>query len=125
MKAVIVNEDHSLSWGEVDHPKIGDHEVLIRISATAINRADLMQRNGFYPPPPGASEIMGLECAGEIVEVGVGCTRFKAGDKFALCWLVAVIVSMHLPMRAACCQSRMACLMSRALHCLKYLRRPG
>jgi NADPH:quinone reductase-like Zn-dependent oxidoreductase len=47
MKAVIVNEDHSLSWGDVDHPKIGDQEVLIKISATAINRADLMQRKGF------------------------------------------------------------------------------
>ncbi|MBT6583860.1 MAG: alcohol dehydrogenase catalytic domain-containing protein, partial [Gammaproteobacteria bacterium] len=81
MKAVIINEDQSLSWGEVDHPNFNDHEVLIRVSATAINRADLMQRKGFYPPPPGASEIMGLECAGEIVEVGAGCTRFKVGDK--------------------------------------------
>ena len=87
MKAVIVNKDYSLSWGEVDHPKIGDHEVLIRISATAINRADLMQRKGFYPPPPGASEVMGLECAGEIVEVGAGCTRFMSGDK--VCALLA------------------------------------
>ena len=87
MKAVIVNEDHSLSWGEVDYPKIGDQEVLVKISATAINRADLMQRKGFYPPPPGASEIMGLECAGEIVEVGAACTRFKAGDK--VCALLA------------------------------------
>ncbi len=81
MKAVIVNKDHSLTWGEVDKPKIGDQEVLIRISATAVNRADLMQRQGLYPPPPGASEIMGLECAGEIEAVGAGCTRFKSGDK--------------------------------------------
>ena len=87
MKAVIVNEDHSLSWGDVDHPKIGDQEVLIKISATAINRADLMQRKGLYPAPPGASEIMGLECAGEIVEVGAACTRFKVGDK--VCALLA------------------------------------
>ena len=87
MKAVIVNEDHSLSWGEVDRPKIGDQELLIKISATAINRADLMQRKGFYPPPSGASEIMGLECAGEIVEVGAACTRFKTGDK--VCALLA------------------------------------
>jgi putative PIG3 family NAD(P)H quinone oxidoreductase len=87
MKAVIVNEDYSLSWGEVDRPKIGDQELLIKISATAINRADLMQRKGFYPPPSGASEIMGLECAGEIVEVGSACTRFKVGDK--VCALLA------------------------------------
>ena len=87
MKAVIINENHSLSWSDVDQPEFNDHEVLIRVSATAINRADLMQRKGFYPPPPGASEIMGLECAGEVVEVGAGCTRFKAGDK--VCALLA------------------------------------
>lgn len=87
MKAVIVNEDHSLSWGEVDTPTMGDQEVLIKISATAINRADLMQRKGFYPPPPGASDVMGLECAGEIAEVGAGCTRFKTGDR--VCALLA------------------------------------
>jgi putative PIG3 family NAD(P)H quinone oxidoreductase len=87
MKAVIVNKDHSLSWSEVDRPKIDDQELLIKVSATAINRADLMQRKGFYPPPSGASEIMGLECAGEIVEVGAACTRFKVGDK--VCALLA------------------------------------
>ena len=87
MKAVLVNEDHALSWGDFDEPKVGDKEVLIRIFATAINRADLMQRRGFYPPPPGASEIMGLECAGEVVSVGASCSRFAAGDR--VCALLA------------------------------------
>ena len=87
MKAVIVNKDQSLSWDEVDQPKIGDQEVLIKVSATAINRADLMQRKGFYSPPLGASEVMGLECAGEIVEVGTGCSRYNVGDK--VCALLA------------------------------------
>lgn len=87
MKAVIVAEDFSLSWDEFDSPIPGDEEVLIRIHATAINRADLMQRRGLYPPPPGASPIMGLECAGEVVEVGGACKRYKVGDR--VCALLA------------------------------------
>ena len=61
MKAVLVNDKHELRWGETDTPEAKSGEVLIKIHATAINRADLMQRQGFYPPPPGASPIMGLE----------------------------------------------------------------
>ena len=87
MKAVVVNEDRSLFWGEVATPKISRQEVLIQISCTAINRADLMQRKGSYPPPIGASEVMGLECAGEIIEVGEDCARFRVGDK--VCALLA------------------------------------
>ena len=69
MKAVTVNEDQSMSWSDVEQPKPGIGEVMIRVHATAINRADLMQRRGFYPPPAGASPIMGLECAGEIAAI--------------------------------------------------------
>lgn len=87
MKAVIVGEDHSLSWDEFESPVPGDEEVLIKIHATAINRADLMQRRGLYPPPPGASPIMGLECAGEVVEVGSACNRYQVGDP--VCALLA------------------------------------
>jgi putative PIG3 family NAD(P)H quinone oxidoreductase len=87
MKAVVVNEDRSLFWGDVAMPKINREEVLIQISCTAINRADLMQRKGFYPPPIGASEVMGLECAGVVIEVGGDCARFKHGDK--VCALLA------------------------------------
>ena len=81
MKAVIVNEDKSLAWAEADTPSPRDNELLVRVDATAINRADLMQRRGLYPPPPGASPVMGLECAGEVVEVGSHCGRFKVGDQ--------------------------------------------
>ena len=87
MKAVLVSEDSSLSWSEFEKPVPGDQEVLIKIHATAINRADLMQRGGFYPPPPGASPVMGLECAGEVAAVGNQCTRYAIGDK--VCALLA------------------------------------
>ncbi len=87
MKAVRVNEDQSLSWEASEMPGAGHGELLIKVHATAINRADLMQRRGFYPPPPGASDIMGLECAGEVIEAGDGCRRFKPGDQ--VCALLA------------------------------------
>ncbi len=87
MKAVIVAEDYSLSWDDFDAPVPGAWDVLIKVHATAINRADLMQRRGLYPPPPGASSIMGLECAGEVVEVGSECQRYRTGDR--VCALLA------------------------------------
>jgi NADPH:quinone reductase len=71
-----------LKTGEVEVPRPSDGEVLIRVAAAGVNRADLLQRQGHYPPPPGASEILGLEVAGEIVALGtrVG-ERWKIGDK--------------------------------------------
>ncbi len=88
MKAVVVSEqDKSVTWGEADTPKAGPGEVLIRVHASAINRADLSQRQGGYPPPPGASPILGLECAGEITAVGEGVSRWRVGD--SVCALIA------------------------------------
>jgi putative PIG3 family NAD(P)H quinone oxidoreductase len=87
MKAVVIDDDQQLHWQAVETPKPGADEVLIKIHATAINRADLIQRKGFYAPPPGASTIMGLECAGEIVEVGDNCSKYKVGDR--VCALLA------------------------------------
>ncbi len=66
---------------DLPDPSPGPDEVLIRVAATAVNRADLMQRQGFYPPPAGASEILGLECAGTVEEVGSEVTRWKPGDE--------------------------------------------
>lgn len=66
-------------------PKAG--EVLIQVKATALNRADLMQVKGGYPPPAGASDVLGLECAGIVVALGEGATRWKVGDE--VCALVA------------------------------------
>ena len=87
MKAVLVDENKEMSWGETDTPEVGPHEVQIKVHATAINRADLMQRRGFYPPPLGASPVMGLECAGEISAVGDNVTRWQEGDR--VCALIA------------------------------------
>ncbi len=80
MYAVLIHEDQSLAWQEVPDPvrKVG--EVLIDIHATALNRADLLQREGNYPPPPGWPEWMGLEVAGVVAEAGEDC-RWKVGDQ--------------------------------------------
>lgn len=84
MKAV-VTEGHGgpevMRLGETQRPEAGDGEVLIRIAATAINRADIQQRKGNYPPPPGESEIMGLEAAGVIEAIGPGVQNWSVGDR--------------------------------------------
>ena len=59
MKAILVNADQSLRWADVPNPQIKADEVLVKIHAAAVNRADLMQRAGDYPPPPGAPDWMG------------------------------------------------------------------
>lgn len=84
MKAVLVNEDQSLRWADVPDPILGEDDCLIKIEAAGVNRADLMQREGNYPPPPGCPDWMGLEIAGEIVEMGKGALEksdWKVGDK--------------------------------------------
>ena len=84
MKAILVNGDKSLRWDNVPDPVLKNDEVLVKIEAAALNRADLMQREGDYPPPAGCPEWMGLEVAGEIVEMGsdVGSlSSWKLGDK--------------------------------------------
>jgi len=79
MKALIERDDR-LVWDGVPDPSVKPKDVLIRVQATAVNRADLVQRAGLYPPPPGASPILGLECAGVVARVGTAVTRFKPGD---------------------------------------------
>jgi putative PIG3 family NAD(P)H quinone oxidoreductase len=84
MRAVIVTEPGGpevLTWAEVPDPVCGPGEVIVDVAATAVNRADLLQRQGFYPPPPGASELLGLECSGVISEVGEGVTGWSVGDE--------------------------------------------
>ena len=87
MKAILVADDQSLSWSDTENPQVDAGEVLISVKATAINRADLLQRQGGYPPPPGASPILGLECAGDVIEVGANVDGFQAGDR--VCALLA------------------------------------
>lgn len=84
MKAILVNDDRSLRWDDVENPILGNDDCLVKIEAAALNRADLMQREGDYPPPAGCPEWMGLEIAGTIVEIADGAkekSNWKIGDK--------------------------------------------
>jgi putative PIG3 family NAD(P)H quinone oxidoreductase len=84
MRAIVFDQpgDESvLRIGEVESPRPGPNELRIRVRATAVNRADLLQRRGFYPPPPGASPILGLECAGEVIEPGAAVRGWKKGNR--------------------------------------------
>ncbi|MBM3592884.1 MAG: NAD(P)H-quinone oxidoreductase [Alphaproteobacteria bacterium] len=70
-----------MALAETSLPTPAADEVLIRVMATGVNRPDVAQREGSYPPPPGASPIIGLECAGEVVALGAGVTRYRIGDR--------------------------------------------
>ena len=87
MKAIIVSENKELIWADSEKPEISDNEVLIKIKATAVNRADVVQKKGFYPPPLGASEILGLECSGIIEAIGKNVKKRKVGEQ--VCALLA------------------------------------
>src|SRR3954449_8394809 len=76
-----------LRWDTVPDPVAGPGEVLLEVTASAVNRADLLQRQGLYPPPPGASDIIGLECSGTVVAVGEDVDRWSIGDE--VCALLA------------------------------------
>ncbi|MCZ2825684.1 MULTISPECIES: NAD(P)H-quinone oxidoreductase [unclassified Modestobacter] len=84
MRAVTLSQPGGpevLGWGEVPDPVCGPSEVLVDVAATAVNRADTLQRQGHYPAPPGASEVLGLECSGVISEVGAEVTGWSVGDE--------------------------------------------
>ena len=81
MKAILVDEHKNLVWSDVADPVIKDDEVLVKIYAAALNRADLLQRQGKYPSPEGCPEWMGLEISGVIEKVGSGVTSWKVGDQ--------------------------------------------
>ncbi len=84
MKAIVVSEPggpDKLELADVPDPVPAEGEVLLDVKATALNRADLLQRRGMYPPPKGASEILGLECAGVVAELGPGASGVKPGDR--------------------------------------------
>ena len=120
MKAILVNTDRSLRWDDVPDPVMGPEDCLVKIEAAAVNRADLMQREGDYPPPPGCPEWMGLEIAGTIIAMGeIASERsdWKAGDK--VCALlggggyaeyVNVKYDMLMPVPAGCSMTEAAAL---------------
>jgi tumor protein p53-inducible protein 3 len=84
MKAIVVSAPggpESLQLAEVKEPELRPGTVLVRVRATALNRADLLQRRGLYPPPRGESEILGMECAGEVLALGDGVSSLRVGDR--------------------------------------------
>jgi putative PIG3 family NAD(P)H quinone oxidoreductase len=84
MHAIVIAEAGDpdvLTWTEVEDPAPGPGEVVIDVTAAGVNRADVMQRQGFYPPPPGAPPYPGLECSGTIAAVGTGVAGWKTGDE--------------------------------------------
>ncbi|MBF9253331.1 NAD(P)H-quinone oxidoreductase [Pontibacter sp. 172403-2] len=84
MKAILVKQPggpEQLIPGEYPAPKPAANKLLVKVHATALNRADTLQREGKYPPPEGASPLLGLEIAGEVTEVGADVTKYKVGDK--------------------------------------------
>ena len=83
MWAVTVEDDAPLKLGQVEKPSCGPSDVLVEVITAGLNRADLVQRKGFYPPPPGASTVMGLECSGTIVAVGSDVSEWNIGDRVA------------------------------------------
>jgi putative PIG3 family NAD(P)H quinone oxidoreductase len=90
MHAITIPEPggpEALVWAEVPDPEPGPGEVLIDVAASAVNRADIMQRMGFYPPPPGAPAYPGLEVSGRIAALGEGVTGWQVGDE--VCALLA------------------------------------
>jgi putative PIG3 family NAD(P)H quinone oxidoreductase len=87
MRAIVAESEGRLTWQEVPDVAPGDGEVLIEVSAAGINRADLLQAAGKYPPPPGASEVLGLEVSGTISAVGDGVTQWAIGQQ--VCALLA------------------------------------
>ena len=84
MRAIVFDQpgdEDVLHIGEAPRPALAADEIRIRVRATAVNRADLLQRQGYYPPPPGASPILGLECAGEVSEVGADVRGWRVGER--------------------------------------------
>jgi NADPH2:quinone reductase len=87
MRAIVVDNDKNMNIEQVSTPTPAAGEVLLEVAAAGINRADLMQRQGLYPPPPGITDIMGMEASGTVVAVGAGVDGFRPGDE--VCALIA------------------------------------
>ena len=128
MRAVVADGSGGpevLRWGEAPEPVPGPEDVLVRVQATGVNRADLLQRAGRYPPPPGASPILGLELAGEVASVGPEVTARRSGDRlmalvtgggYAEQAAVHEAVTLPVPLGLGIAQAWLGRLVGRAIH---------
>ncbi len=80
MKAIQIGANETLKWEKTGDPGYSEHDVLVKVHAAGVNRADILQVKGLYPPPEGASWILGLEMAGEVLETGYQVTKWRKGD---------------------------------------------
>jgi putative PIG3 family NAD(P)H quinone oxidoreductase len=87
MRAMVIDKPDSMVWAEVPEPTPGEGEVIVQVTAAGVNRADVLQRRGNYPPPPGASAYPGLECSGVISAIGPGVADHRVGER--VCALLA------------------------------------
>ena len=120
MRAILTDAEKRLHWSKVPDPAVGAEDVLIRVEAAAVNRADLMQREGDYPPPPGCPEWMGLEVSGTVAAMGRTAaekSRWRPGDR--VCALlggggyaewVSVRYDMLMPVPAGCTMEEAAAM---------------
>ncbi|MFC4014353.1 NAD(P)H-quinone oxidoreductase [Nonomuraea purpurea] len=125
-----------LEWREVPEPRVERGDVLIEVTASAVNRADLLQRQGFYDPPPGSSPYPGLEVSGVVAEVGADVEQFKAGDevcallagggyaeRVAAPWQQVMPAPEGVPLREAAALPEVACTVWSNVFMLGRLRR--
>jgi len=89
MHAIVAESADQLVWQQVPDAVPGRGEVLIKVSAAGVNRADLLQAAGYYPPPPGASELLGMEVSGVVATVGDEVSGWTAGQEVCACWRAA------------------------------------
>jgi len=104
MKAVLLKKEggpEQLYVGDTDVPTLKPGELLVKVHTTALNRADTLQRQGNYPVPPGASKIIGLECAGEIADIG-DTNKYKVGDR-VMCLLGGGGYAQYVAVPVGCC----------------------
>ncbi|NMM48988.1 NAD(P)H-quinone oxidoreductase [Marinigracilibium pacificum] len=107
MKHIIYNDSgsiDSMEWMDGKSLTTGDEQVKINVKAFSLNRADLLQREGMYPPPPGESSILGLECSGEVIETGKNCSKFKVGDR-VMCLLAGGGYATEVVVNEALCMA--------------------
>ncbi|EUA54336.1 alcohol dehydrogenase GroES-like domain protein [Mycobacterium intracellulare 1956] len=125
MRAIVAESSDQLFWQEVADVSARPGEVVVKVAAAGVNRADVLQAAGKYPPPPGASEIIGMEVSGVITEVGDGVTEWSAGQE--VCALLAgggtPSTSPFPPAR--CCRFRPVWISSTRPGCRRWPARCG